>query len=84
MFATHEYSDAEVKLASKFGFNLEVMKHNAALPIYRVMVETAFMYDMKGPEVDALRRCMRAFNETDESKKIYRLTPEWDAMIGEI
>ena len=77
----NRYSDKEMKLISFFGF-AEIVKndkgHSIATPsLYRMMVEKAFIENMKGTEVESLRRCAKALY----TGKINRLTTEWDEMI---
>jgi hypothetical protein len=74
----NEYSQKEIDLFKYFGYDYFVSDGHISAPvIYRMMVEKAFLEDMKGKPVESLRRCQKALN----SCSVYRLTPEWDAMI---
>jgi hypothetical protein len=73
-----EYSQKEIDLIRYFGYDDLIHDNNISAPtIYRMMVEKAFLCDLRGKPVESLRRCQRTLN----SCFIYRLTPEWDAMI---
>jgi hypothetical protein len=72
---TKDYSEKEKQLIKAFGY--ENLLTVVAPTLYRMMVEKAFINDMKGPHVESLRRCAKALQEC----KIYRLTKEWDDMI---
>ena len=74
----NEYSQKEIDLFKYFGYYDLIRDTNISAPvIYRMMIEKAFLEDMKGKPVESLRRCQKALN----SCSVYRLTPEWDAMI---
>jgi hypothetical protein len=45
--------------------------------VLEIVAKEAFIEDMKGPAVDSLRRCLKAFNKG----KVYRMTPEFDDLI---
>lgn len=72
------YSDAEWKLVKFFGMENVAWTIDSPITVYRMMGEKAFLADMKGPEVEALRRCIHAINNCT----IYRNTHEWDALIN--
>ncbi len=75
--AIREYSEKEQALFAALGIGhlCEVIDNPPNL--YRIAVEQAFVADAKGPAVESLRRCYAAYM----SCKIYRGTPDWDAMI---
>ena len=74
MSISSEYSTKEIQLFKYFDVDTN---HFTPPTAYRLAVETAFVNDMHGPEVQSLRRCARALRDT----KVYRLTKEWDQMI---
>jgi hypothetical protein len=74
----NEYSQKEIDLFKYFGYDDLASCRSITVPvIYSMMVEKAFLCDMHGKPVESLRRCQKALN----SRSVYRLTPEWDAMI---
>lgn len=50
---------------------------DAPIVLYRMCVEKAFMDNMTGPHVEALRRAYKALN----SCKVYRRTEEFESLI---
>lgn len=73
-----QYSDKELKMIEFFGYgNIAQEQGVTAIVLYRMMVEKAFAENLHGPAVESLRRCFNAF----EQHTLYRMTPEWDAMI---
>jgi len=75
-----EYSERELALFIHFGYEYMIDIGTDALQpdtFYQLMVEVAFLNNMKGPKVDSLRRCYFAL----KNRTCYRGTPEWDAMI---
>lgn len=79
-FGTPEYSDKELKLFDYFGFRdlAEKCTSLSVVPLYRMCLEKAFIEDMKGPEVEALRRAAKALI-MDASP--YRRTQEFEALL---
>lgn len=74
----YDYSEKELKLFEFFGVS-HLLKSSVSLApvVYRAMVEKAFMDDIKGPEVESLRRCYNALMKCT----VYRMTKDWDALI---
>lgn len=72
-----EYSEAEWKLIDHFGFR-DFAVNSRCMPatLYREMSLNAFVNNLSGPGVDALRRVLAATNEC----KPYRMTPEFDGL----
>jgi hypothetical protein len=74
------YSDKERKLLNYFDIT-DAMIDNVSVSagnLYRIAIQNAFIYGYtEGRHTESLRRCGRALVNC----KIYRLTPEWDAMI---
>lgn len=75
----NNYSEKEIELLKYFGISEHLLGDCciSAPALYRVAVEKAFCENMKGVEVESLRRCYNALQKCS----IYRLTKEWDAMI---
>jgi hypothetical protein len=75
-FNNDDYSQNELKL---FGaFNLaHLVTHLPAPSLYRLAVEEAFLKNLQGPHVEALRRGANAMQEM----KPYRKTPEFDKLV---
>jgi len=75
------YSEPEMKLMRTFRIPEALLKDEfvSAPQLYRIMVEEAFLYPDKYEDnaIESLRRCYWAIMEC----KIYRMTPEWDALI---
>lgn len=74
-----DYSEAELKLFDFFGYRevAEKAQSISASGLYQMCVEKAFRENMKGPEVEALRRAANAFAKC----KPYRMTPEFEALL---
>lgn len=45
--------------------------------VLEIVAKEAFLEDMKGPAVDSLRRCLKAYTKG----KVYRITSEFDELI---
>lgn len=45
--------------------------------VLEIVAREAFIEDMKGPAVESLRRCLKAFLK----RNVYRMTPEFDELI---
>jgi hypothetical protein len=72
----NEYSKKEQELIAYFGYSdISASSTCNSLSLYLLMVKKAFMNDDRTVAADSLRRCMANFG------KIYRMTPEWDALI---
>lgn len=71
-----EISAKERDLFVFFGFS-DLVDVVEPVVLYHLCVEKAFVDDIQGPYVDSLRRCYRALLTCS----VYRMTPEWDAMI---
>ena len=74
------YSDKERKLLNWFDIPDAVIDCSscAAPTLYRMAVENAYLDQYTyGCETESLRRCAKALRDCS----VYRLTPEWDAMI---
>lgn len=75
------WSEAELKLVKALSFHwfklITESESDFNQPaVYRILVELVFNNDMKGPAVEALRRCNRALHAC----KPYRMTPEFDKL----
>lgn len=72
-----EYSKAEIRLITTLGCNY-LIKCNLMPPVlYRMLIEKAFLENLSGPAVEALRRGAKALF----SCAPYRLTPEFDQLV---
>jgi hypothetical protein len=78
-----QYSEKEVALIKHFvPFLMEsdAYKDFVPYPLYRIMVEHAFLANQKEDfYITSLRECLRSLITC----KIYRCTPEWDALIDD-
>jgi len=72
----NDYSEKEKLLFKYFSLDHLMVQLNP-ITLYRMAGERAFLDKMEGPEVDSLRRCIIASNNCS----VYRVSPEWDAMI---
>jgi len=73
-----DYSKRERELLKFFGVAKMIEARSMpVMAVYRSAMEQAFLDDMQGPEVESLRRCMRALQKGEP----YRNTPEWDELI---
>ena len=70
------YSEPEIRLIKYFGFD-EVRKHIAPMPLYRLMVQSAFIRGQEDEPTKALRRGFTALIKSE----VDRLTKEFDALI---
>lgn len=74
-----EYTEAEVKLiksVSPHWANVITKCEINPTNLYRILAEEAFTDNLQGPSIEALRRVCKAIR----SCKIYRHTPEFDAL----
>jgi len=76
-----DYSEAEIKLFNSL--NLEHMLNAPVNPmaVYRFAVEEAFLNNLSGPNIDALRRGVTVLVRDTESK-VFRKTKEFDDLIS--
>lgn len=72
-----EFSQKELKLFERLGYLHFVKDIQDPLTIYRICAEKVFMSNKQGPEVDSIRRCLKAMYDFSP----HRLTEEWDALI---
>ena len=74
-----EYSGKEIALARHFGYeDLCLSGGTDADNIYRILAVHCFMSNLEGPEVDSVRRCMKAMLIRNPK----RLTSEFEALIS--
>lgn len=73
-----KYSDNETKMFNDLGFSHLVYSSLEPCSVYRVAVEEAFLKDLHGPAVDALRRGANAYLVHN---KPFRMTPEFDKLV---
>lgn len=73
------YSEKEVKLFTFFNMEQFLRGWSGVYPpqLYSMAALKAFEKNLKGPEVESLRRCIKALTEAS----VYRETKEWDDMI---
>lgn len=76
-----DYSEAEIKIFTSM--NLEHMLNAPVNPmaVYRFAVEEAFLNNLSGPNIDALRRGMTSLVR-DTTEKVFRKTKEFDDLIS--
>lgn len=72
-----EYSEKELQMFEALGWERRLVTALAPSSITRMAVEKAFIFAQQGLAVESLRRVAAALNLC----QIYRMTPEWDAMI---
>lgn len=72
----YEYSEAEKKLISFFGYADRKDLINP-MALYRILAEKAFIENLQGPAVEALRRAYEAL----QSCSVYRMSPEFDKLL---
>lgn len=71
-----DYSENEYKLLQYFGYS-DLIQRYPMIVIYRMCAEKAFLEDMKGPAVEALRRGLNAII----SGKPWRRTVAFDKLV---
>ena len=71
------YSEGEFKLLNSLGFGNLIKQIENTPSVYRIAVEKCFIEDLKGPNVEALRRAYKAINKCNP----YRMTPEFEELI---
>jgi hypothetical protein len=83
MLGDLSYSEKELKLIAHFG--MADIAYNIQPPLlYTMLAYKAFVTNDQTPYASALRRCLEALENVGfEKGKVYRCTPEWDALIGE-
>lgn len=74
------FSDKELQMIEHFGY-AELAPHIEPLVMYRLLTHRAFILNDQTAFAAGLRRAMIAF---DTGAKIYRMTPEWDALLGDL
>ena len=75
------YSEREIKLFAHF--KMADIAYNIQPPLlYTMLAYRAFLTNDQTEYASALRRCLEAL-ESFEKDKVYRCTPEWDALIGD-
>lgn len=76
--STMEYSKKELEMFTLLDYEDLCYKTNLYPPsVYQIVAEACFIKDLQGLAVDSLRRCMEAFKKSE----VWRMTPEWDALI---
>lgn len=71
------YSKAEQALFEALGFK-DLLSHLEPWGLYRMASEKAFVNNLQGPEIEALRRGTKALLV---DCKPYRMTPEFDSLV---
>ena len=71
------YSDNEIKLFNLFGYQTLMDYGTNPITIYEMCVRKAFMYNMVGPHIEALRRGYVAIQECSA----YRDTEKFEKLI---
>jgi len=71
-----KFSEKELELFDRLGFGY-LADRIEPFVLYRTVAEDCFVNDLKGPEVESIRACLRAFQDAN----LRRLTPEWDSLI---
>lgn len=69
--AEKDYFTAEIKLFQAFGMGRSI-HHLAPLQLLKWAMEKAFLEDMKGPHVDALRRGIKHMDSGGHRDKEYQ------------
>lgn len=71
------YTDREQKLFEMFGYGHLTAYIESGPSLFRMCVEKAFIEDMKGPHVEALRRAYAALAKCNP----YRCTEEFEKLL---
>lgn len=80
MLSRATYSDAEREMFLKFGEQYETLMSNLSpLQLYNMTVGHAFVHNLTGPHVEALRRTTKAWMVDNTH---HRHTPEFDALCN--
>jgi len=80
MLNRNNFSPNEQKLIDFVGISktcLDIKCYINPISIWEMMVKKAFALNMKGPEVEAIRRGFIAL----ESGNVFRMSPEFEAII---
>lgn len=72
-----KYSEKEIKLFNSLGYN-DLVAYMEPCVLYRVAVEKAFLDNLSGPNIEALRRAGKVLLNTG---KPFRLTPEFESLL---
>lgn len=70
------YSDQELRLFQAFGCQ-DMTRYLRPIEIYNTMVQKAFLGNLTGSHVEALRRAYRAISDCSP----HRMTPEFGALL---
>jgi hypothetical protein len=71
------YTEREIKLIEAFGYGHLVPIIESGPSLYRMCVEKAFIENLEGPHVEALRRAYRAISKCNP----YRCTKEFEKLL---
>jgi hypothetical protein len=75
----NRYSLQEIKLFTALGFDYLIEVTSIEPPtLYRMAAEQAFLNNVSGPAIEALRRGLTAITKC----QYYRMTPEFEALIS--
>lgn len=81
----YDFSEKEMSMFKELGFELKsddrILQTLPPFMIYNMAAKYCFLKKLEGKIVDSLRRCLLALDEEDQSKKIYRMTKEFDDLI---
>ena len=76
-----ELSEKERELATRLGFSDLFPAQSITAPgLYRILIEHCFLNDIQGSLAESVRRCGHALN-SGVNGKLYRCTPDFDALI---
>jgi hypothetical protein len=80
MMSNFEYSEKEMKLFEYFGMK-KIAHFIVPYQLYNMCADEAFLNKYsEGKETESLRRCFKVLEHISEHT-IYRMTPEFDALI---
>jgi len=71
------YTVKEERLIRQFGYSHLIPMVDSPPSLYDMCAQKAFINDMKGPHVEALRRACKALSECHP----YRMTEEFEQLI---
>jgi hypothetical protein len=80
----YEYSDKEKQLINALNYQDIASSPNLPPPLlYNVMAVECFRHNRQDKVAESVRNCLLAMEESSRKtgKQIYRLTPEFDALI---
>lgn len=77
MLSSPDYSESEINLFESLGHSKYILNGVNPVALYDIAALKAFRENLQGPEIEALRRGVKAIHGC----KVYRMTEEFDNLL---